>query len=275
MKIHYELIGDMTKPTLLLIHGLGWTKRIWNEVQEALKEHYRLVMIDLPGHGESEETNKCDFEVIADMIHREIALTPVSNLYVAGSSLGAAVALVYGNKYNADGVILIDGGFTALNRIEGLCAEDMTYEAPPAHAFETMDAYCRFMRSDNPDLWNDYIATAVVDQLFYNPKEGVYKQKASSAIQQDYLEALYYFDPLDALGQLPDSKKITIMVALNEQQQKTDVEEDLLALSNAHRNTDVLFYEGTDHLIMLDKPKRFIEDVRRIIQDIESSGIAD
>jgi pimeloyl-ACP methyl ester carboxylesterase len=275
MKIHYEITGDITKPTLLLIHGLGWTQKIWNEVQEALKEDLQLILIDLPGHGESEATNEYDLEVIADMIHREIALIPVSNLYVAGSSLGAAVALAYGRKYNANGVILIDGGFTALNRIEGLHAEDMIYNPLPAYAFESMDAYFRFMRSDNPDLWNDYIATAVADQLFLDPKEGVYKQKASSAIQQKYLESLYYFDPLDALGRLSDTKKITVMVALHEQQQKADVEEDLLAFYNVHGNTDILYYEDTDHLIMLDKPKRFIEDVKRIIHNGKSSGIAD
>lgn len=275
MKIDYESIGDMTKPTLLLIHGLGWTKKIWIEVQEELKEDFRLIVIDLPGHGESEEMNEYDFQVIADMIHREVAHISGESLYVAGSSLGAAVALAYGSKYSSEGIMLIDGGFTALNQIQDLLVEDMTYEPPPAHAFVTMDAYFQFMRSDNPDLWNDYIATAVADQLFLDPKERVYKLKASSTIQQKYLEALYYFDPLDTLGQLSDRKKITVMVALHEQQQKADVEENLAAFCNVHKNTDLLYYEDTDHLIMLDKPKRFIEDVKHIIQDSKSSGVAD
>lgn len=275
MKIHYEITGDRTKPTLLLIHGLGWTKKIWNEVQEALKEDFQLIMMDLPGHGESEETGEYDLSIIADMIHREFAHISGENLYVTGSSLGAAIALAYGSKYSVQGIILVDGGFTAWNRIEGLRAEDITYEAPPAYAFETMDYYFQFMREDNPSLWNDYIATAVADQLYLDTKDKVYKLKASPAVQQKYLKALFNFDPVNVLEQLSELKKITILVALHEQQQKADVEEDLSAFCRAHSNTDVLYYESTDHLIMLDKPDRFIDDVKRIILDGASSGIAD
>jgi pimeloyl-ACP methyl ester carboxylesterase len=266
MHIHYETSGDWTKPALLLIHGLGWTKKIWEQVCAQLQENYYIIAIDLPGHGESEEeADDYTFQLIAERIHNQISTLQVDQLYVAGSSIGAAVALAYGSKYSTKGVLLIDGGFTALSRIEDLCIDDMKYEAPPAPVLKTMDAYLLYMRQDDPELWNEHIARAAADQVFFSKETGAYQLKASPVVQQKYLEAFYYFDPIEMLGLMEESKKVMIMVALHDQQQKKDVKDDLDEFCQVHSHTNILYYEDTDHLIMLDKPERFIEDMNLLL----------
>ncbi|QXE02186.1 alpha/beta fold hydrolase [Terribacillus sp. DMT04] len=265
MHIHYETAGNQAKPALLLIHGLGWTNKIWEQVCDQLKENFYIIMIDLPGHGESEEADNYDFQMIADCIHNRISTIHVNSLYVAGSSLGAAAALAYASKYSTKGVLLIDGGFAALSQIKDLCIDDMTFEAPSASVLKTMHAYLQYMRQDDPELWNEHIASAAADQVILNKETGAYQLKASPAVQQKYLEAFYYFDPIKTLRQMEKSKKVVIMVALHNQQQKQDVENDLKQFCQEHPKTDILYYEETDHLIMLDKPEQFIEDMTLLL----------
>jgi len=40
-------------PTLLLIHGVGMNADYWSNLIPLLQPRCRLVLIDLPGHGES------------------------------------------------------------------------------------------------------------------------------------------------------------------------------------------------------------------------------
>lgn len=49
--LHTETHG--TGPDLVLIHGWGLHGGIWQPLVDALKDRYRLTVIDLPGHGRS------------------------------------------------------------------------------------------------------------------------------------------------------------------------------------------------------------------------------
>ncbi len=49
--LHTETFGN--GPELFLIHGWGLHGGVWQPVVDALQDHYRLTVVDLPGHGHS------------------------------------------------------------------------------------------------------------------------------------------------------------------------------------------------------------------------------
>lgn len=51
MKLFTRTQGD--GPDLVLLHGWGLHGEVWSEVAPALAAHYRVTLIDLPGHGRS------------------------------------------------------------------------------------------------------------------------------------------------------------------------------------------------------------------------------
>lgn len=89
-------ISDSKKgdKALLLLHGYLETLYIYTEFAEALeKEGYRVVMLDLPGHGLSgsnKDINTMEFSatVAADVLKK----CGVESAYIAGHSMGGYVA---------------------------------------------------------------------------------------------------------------------------------------------------------------------------------------
>ena len=89
--IHYESAGE--GDPLLFIHGLGSSTRDWERQVEHFSSTYRVITVDLRGHGQSDKPEgpysiRQFSEDVAGLI-REIDLAPVS---VVGISLGGMVA---------------------------------------------------------------------------------------------------------------------------------------------------------------------------------------
>jgi pimeloyl-ACP methyl ester carboxylesterase len=92
-RIAYREAG--TGPPLVLLHSAGLSHREWEPVVEGLAHRYRLILPDLPGHGDSEDRPRHPWtpewlaEVISGFCHHEIGPRPL----VGGHDVGAELAL--------------------------------------------------------------------------------------------------------------------------------------------------------------------------------------
>jgi pimeloyl-ACP methyl ester carboxylesterase len=81
-------------PPLVLVHGLAGSATNWVELVPELVERYRVLVVDLPGHGDSEPprrgSNVSDF---ADAVAHVVELEDAGPAFVAGHSFGGHVAL--------------------------------------------------------------------------------------------------------------------------------------------------------------------------------------
>jgi pimeloyl-ACP methyl ester carboxylesterase len=83
-------------PPLVLLHGLGMSRRAWDPVVTALAEHFDVIAVDLPGFGSSAvlpaptvPTPAALAATVADLLDGLGIRTP----HVVGNSLGGWVAL--------------------------------------------------------------------------------------------------------------------------------------------------------------------------------------
>jgi pimeloyl-ACP methyl ester carboxylesterase len=84
---------------LVLLHGLGGTRVIWEPVAAALARHREVIAVDLPGFGESAplpEGVEPTAAALADAVAGFCAGAGVERPHVAGNSLGGWVALELG-----------------------------------------------------------------------------------------------------------------------------------------------------------------------------------
>lgn len=99
-------------PTVLLVHGVTASHLAWPAVAERLPE-MRVVAPDLRGRGRSNEiTGRAGLRAHARDLVAVLDAIGVGSAIVVGHSMGAFVALVFGDLYpeRVDRLVLVDGG---------------------------------------------------------------------------------------------------------------------------------------------------------------------
>jgi len=98
--------------TLVFIHGLGSDKDTWLQLTKYLTKKYRIIVPDLPGHGESIQdlSNNYSIEAQAQHIIELLKILKIKRAHFIGSSMGGAVAtkLTYIQPEIVLSLILID-----------------------------------------------------------------------------------------------------------------------------------------------------------------------
>ena len=90
--------AENTKPTLVLIHGWGLNRAIWQPVAEALAAEYQGLALDLPGYGLATFfPEPYSLEAITDQLAAQIP----AQSFVLGWSLGGLVATQLALRYPA------------------------------------------------------------------------------------------------------------------------------------------------------------------------------
>lgn len=120
--LHHDIYRHETSSEwLLMIHGAGGSTRTWKRQIKKLGGHFNLLIIDLPGHGQSanikSEDENYTFSVISHRVWEVVDHVGVEKVHVLGVSLGAIIALRIEQLYN-DRVssVVLAGAIVQLNR---------------------------------------------------------------------------------------------------------------------------------------------------------------
>jgi pimeloyl-ACP methyl ester carboxylesterase len=97
--LHYSSYGS--GQTIVLIHGFCENSTCFNEQVFLLKDHYNIICIDLPGHGQSAETSSFSMEWVAEQIKEVLETCGVQKCVMIGHSMGGYVTLAFAQKYAA------------------------------------------------------------------------------------------------------------------------------------------------------------------------------
>lgn len=96
--IHYWVEGN-GKESLFLIHGMALTHHIFLPQLEYFKNEYKVILMDLPGHGKSRPFKHFSQKESVEYMHRIMQLEKISSSHIAGVSMGGYVAQEFAWKY--------------------------------------------------------------------------------------------------------------------------------------------------------------------------------
>jgi pimeloyl-ACP methyl ester carboxylesterase len=94
-RIHYESAGPEVAPAVILIHGLTSCLRVWKSVMPCLAPHFRVIALDLLGHGESEKPRRAphSIEQQGELVVGLLETLHIDRAALVGHSMGGQIAL--------------------------------------------------------------------------------------------------------------------------------------------------------------------------------------
>ncbi len=94
VEIAYDDVGS--GPSVVLLHGYPFNRSMWGEQVEELKQHHRVIVPDLRGHGDSAVTSiPATMQNMAVDVASLLETLNISRATIAGLSMGGYVALAF------------------------------------------------------------------------------------------------------------------------------------------------------------------------------------
>lgn len=104
---HYKQIHDATYAytvqgdgePLVLLHGFTGSSKTWDECVKRWREHFTVITIDLPGHGQTVTKSPCTMETFCADLQRFLGELHIQKAHLLGYSMGGRTALSFAMNY--------------------------------------------------------------------------------------------------------------------------------------------------------------------------------
>lgn len=231
-------------PTLVLIHGWNCDRRYWEPAMAALEAHYRMIAVDLGGHGESGAGRQAwTIGSFGEDVAAVVRLLELDRVVLVGHSMGGPVALEAAGR--------LDGRVTAVVGVDTFQAVE---ETPPPDLDVQLEPFRR-------DLGK---ALRILDPVFFAPstepelEDWIRRDMAAAPVNVSVpaLESLARYDESAALYAL----EVPVGV-INADIRPTDAD----ALRRARPGFELVVVEGAGHFLMMERPDDFARELRRLL----------
>lgn len=118
---HLQVAGPAGSPVVLLLHGAGASAHSWTVLFNALSARFRVVALDLPGHGFTRRggLGRAKLPRVAEDIEALLRDQKLLPDVIIGHSAGGAVALQMALTMPPKGVICLNGALAEFGGIAG------------------------------------------------------------------------------------------------------------------------------------------------------------
>ncbi|MCC7345546.1 MAG: alpha/beta hydrolase [Deltaproteobacteria bacterium] len=250
-KIAYESRGS-GETTLLFIHCWSCNRRYWDSAMAELSKHFRVVALDLRGHGESDRGRK-DLKVadLAQDVDELIKQLKLNRVVLVGSSMGGSVSLAAAkdNPGTVVGVVCVD----TLHNVEMKFPQEM------------MENFVKSLERDFAAGIAKFMPAVFAKDA--DPK--LIAWTAEQASKTDPQAAVSLIKDLFALDVRPWMSAVKVPIrCLNSDSSpplgvKTSVE-----VNRKYADFDVVELQGSGHLPQLERPEEFNRKLRETVEGL-------
>lgn len=238
---------------ILLLHGYLETMYIWEEFIDLLDPEFRVISIDLPGHGLSGSFAVNTMELMADVVKDVLDICGVPSVYVAGHSMGGYVSLKFAERYpdRCNGLILLNSNPFAdsegrekdrLREIEIIRADKLVYLA--------QSSIPKMYATVNLRALDDKVQETIEMCETHDP-EGIISTIRGMMLRNDMQDFLKKFD-----------KKLIMVFGDSDKFMGIDQVRSLIA---EYPNAQTYILEETGHNSFIENPVRTAEIINGIL----------
>lgn len=110
--VHYTDEGDPEGRTVIMVHGFAASVHAWRPWVERLEKDFRLIAIDLPGHGltAAPQNYLASMDRNAELVGKLADHAGAERFVLAGNSMGGGVSLAFAMQHpeRLEGLVLVD-----------------------------------------------------------------------------------------------------------------------------------------------------------------------
>jgi pimeloyl-ACP methyl ester carboxylesterase len=145
VQVRYEFRGK-GEPTLIFVHGWCCDRTYWSEHLPYFAKKYRVVAIDLAGHGESGFNRKAwTLDAFGNDVAAVATQLSLKQVVLIGHSMGGSVIVKAAPKITA--------------QVLGLVAVDQFFNLEEKHTQEEMDKFADPFRANFPEAVSNWVRT--------------------------------------------------------------------------------------------------------------------
>jgi pimeloyl-ACP methyl ester carboxylesterase len=283
-QVRCNVWGNNNSPVIVCLHGLGNSSLSFIEIAENLQEEYKIISIDIPGHGKSEKFDteqEYDMHNMATWILKVIKKMKVDKFYLLAHSYGADIALHFMGDYKSHVIktLLIDGGYTTKGDFYSIVDElakepdwkwpnindvqkEISYTTKYYNSFEypSWESYFDEEAKSNNN-WNHHKKVASSDYVRevngkiklivdVNVAGSAIKSMANSPIKEVYKEV--------------DSDILLLVATLPEE--FTIINDKLLEGIKSNSKVTIKKIKDSTHMLHWDKTEVVIDEIRRLFK---------
>jgi len=244
---HYDIEGEGEH--LLFIHGWGVDKKIWRQQCKFFSKYYRIMTVDLPGHGQS-SWEKVDLHVMIDDLKFLFDKEHFDKVTMIGSSIGGLVALKYYEFYPE--------GIQRLIFVGPMPKFSKSRDYPHGLDIEKMRKLGDHLHSDYPAIVNIYFRS-----LFTKQERQTRRYKWIQKFRRDEnmpmkKALLEYLDIMEKEDLREVLKKVKVPIQfINGREDEICNRETIKFLKKLSPESRFDFFEHCGHFPFLSKPYEF------------------
>ena len=108
IKINYKDFGNKDGNTIVYLHGWGQNIAMMEPIAKPLEKTHRLIILDLPGFGNSDEPETAwTLDDYVEMVKELLSDLKVKKTNLIGHSFGGKISLLYASKYEVNKLMLL------------------------------------------------------------------------------------------------------------------------------------------------------------------------
>ena len=235
LKIHSSSAGN-GKTTLVFVHGWTCDSSSWAGQVPALAKKYRVLTLDLPGHGQSDapKDGKFSMDLFARAVEAVRAESGADKIVLVGHSMGAPVIRQYARLYpqRVTALVAVDGPLD----MRQFPAE---FKPPPLAGPEGLKAREGMVRSMFTPQTSPDVQQRVLSMMLKAPEATAIGAMGSM------------MDPALRKADVAPMPALAIWAGTNQQMPNVDEARKTLP---KFEQTKV---EGTGHFLMMERPDEF------------------
>lgn len=108
--MYFKIINNNKEKWILLLHCICSNMHIFDDYVEDLSTKYNIILMDLSGHGKSNNIEEFTLDGVTDEIKEILDMNNIEKIDIWGISLGAIVANEFANIYSDKvGIMILEG----------------------------------------------------------------------------------------------------------------------------------------------------------------------